>query len=55
MIAASFLGGSTRLALEVDKLRVNVMLPSVADIPAVGESVCIDWKPEDMHLMEDGA
>lgn len=55
VIAASFLGGSTRLALEVDKLRVNVMLPSVADIPAVGESVFIDWKPEDMHLMEDGA
>jgi len=31
------------------------MLSSVVDIPAVGEQVFIDWKREDMHLMESGA
>lgn len=55
VVAASFLGGSTRLAVDVSGLRVNLMLPSAAEIPAVGEPVRIDWKPEDMHLMESGA
>jgi putative spermidine/putrescine transport system ATP-binding protein len=53
VIAASFLGGSTRLAVEIEAgLRINLMLPSAADIPEPGERVLIDWKPEDMHLME---
>jgi len=55
VIAARFLGGSTRLSVDVDGLRVNLMLSSVVDIPAVGERVLIDWKREDMHLMESGA
>jgi putative spermidine/putrescine transport system ATP-binding protein len=55
VVAASYLGGSTRLAVEVEGLRVNLMLSSVVEIPAPGESVRIDWKPEDMHLMESGA
>ena len=55
VVAASFLGGSTRLSVDVDGLRVNLMLASVADVPAVGERVFIDWKREDMHLMESGA
>jgi hypothetical protein len=33
---------------------VNLMLPSAADIPEPGERVLIDWKAEDLHLMEDG-
>jgi len=55
VVAASFLGGSTRLSVEVGGLRINLMLVSAAQIPALGESVLIDWKPEDMHLMESGA
>ncbi len=52
VIAASFLGGSTRLAVEIEGLRVNLMLPSTAAIPQPGERVLIDWKDEDLHLME---
>ena len=55
VIAVSYLGGTTRLALEVDDLRVNLLLPSAADVPAVGERVAIDWKAQDMHLMESEA
>jgi putative spermidine/putrescine transport system ATP-binding protein len=55
VIAASFLGGSTRLALEIDSLRIHVMLPSTAAVPAAGDEVYIDWKPADMHLMESSA
>ncbi len=55
VIASSFLGGSTRLTLSVGSLRLQVMLPSVADIPAAGEEVRIDWDSRDMHLMENEA
>ena len=55
VVSISFLGGSTRLSVEVGSLRINLMLASAASIPAVGEQVFIDWKPEDMHLMESGA
>lgn len=54
VIDTSYLGGSTRLALELGGLRVTVMLASANIIPAVGTRVFIDWKPEDMHLMEAG-
>jgi len=52
VVAASYLGGSTRLSVDVDGLRVNLMLSSVASVPAVGEQVFIDWKRGDLHLME---
>jgi putative spermidine/putrescine transport system ATP-binding protein len=55
VVAASFLGGSTRLAVEIEGLRINLMLSSEAQIPAPGEPVRIDWKPADLHLMESGA
>ncbi len=55
VVATSFMGGSTRLAVEVGSLRINLMLASAAHIPAVGERVLIDWKAEDVHLMESGA
>jgi putative spermidine/putrescine transport system ATP-binding protein len=55
VVAASYLGGSTRLALDVDSQRINVMLPSAVAVPAVGAQVFIDWKPGDMHLMEGDA
>ena len=54
VIDASYLGGSTRLALELGDLRVTLMLASTNDIPAVGARVFIYWKAEDMHLMETG-
>jgi putative spermidine/putrescine transport system ATP-binding protein len=54
VVATSFLGGSTRLSVEVDSLRINLMLASVDNIPVPGEQVFIDWKPEDMHFMGSG-
>ena len=54
VIDASFLGGSTRLTLDLGSLRVKVMLASVTDIPALGERIFINWNAEDLHLMEAG-
>jgi putative spermidine/putrescine transport system ATP-binding protein len=55
VVSASYLGGSTRLAVDIGGLRINLMLSSTAAVPALGENVFIEWKPEDLHLMEGDA
>lgn len=55
VIGSSFLGGSTRLALEVGDLRMHLLVPSTAAIPGIGDGVRIDWDRNDLHLMEAGA
>jgi len=53
--ATNYLGGTTRLALEVGELRLHALVASSSPIPAVGDAVRIDWKASDLHLMEDEA
>jgi putative spermidine/putrescine transport system ATP-binding protein len=53
--ATNYLGGSTRLALEVGELRLHALVPSSSRIPEAGDTVRIDWKAGDLHLMEDEA
>ncbi len=53
VIASNFLGGSTRLALDVGSLRLHAIVPSVSVVPMVGEKVLIDWDRQDVHLMEE--
>lgn len=55
VVATNFLGGSTRLALEIENLRMHALIPSSSAIPAVGDRVRIDWDQKDLHLMEEGA
>ena len=55
VVATIFLGGSTRLGLEVENLRLHALIPSTSVIPAVGDRVRIDWDQKDLHLMEEGA
>ena len=52
--ATSFLGGSTRLALDLGALRIHALVPSVSTLPGVGERIHIDWDEKDLHLMEEG-
>ena len=53
VIATNYLGGSTRLALEVGELRLHALLPSSARIPEPGQEIRVDWEARDLHLMED--
>lgn len=53
VIASNFLGGSTRLALDIGSLRLHAIVPSVSVVPMVGEKVLIDWDRQDVHLMEE--
>jgi len=51
--ARNFLGASTRIAVDVDGLRLHVVLPASAEAPAEGETVGLTWSPGDLHLMDE--
>jgi putative spermidine/putrescine transport system ATP-binding protein len=53
VVASSFLGGSTRLALDLGELRLHALIPSAMEIPESGTRVRIDWNADDLHLMEN--
>lgn len=53
VVASNFLGGSTRLALDLGGLRLHALVPSAAPVPEPGARVRIDWNERDLHLMED--
>ena len=55
VIACSFLGGQSKLSLDIDGLRIHALLPSVAQLPQPGDSVHIDWDEADVHLMDDSS
>lgn len=54
VLARNFLGGTTRVSLDVDGYRLNAIIPSSSAIPEVGETVGIAWEGKDLHLMEHG-
>jgi putative spermidine/putrescine transport system ATP-binding protein len=54
VVASSFMGGSTRLALDLGELRIHALLPSVSTLPGVGEQIHVAWTEQDLHLMEEG-
>ncbi len=51
----SFLGGATRLVLDIDGQRINALVPSAASVPADGDTVRVGWDKDDVHLMEGEA
>jgi putative spermidine/putrescine transport system ATP-binding protein len=53
VISRSYLGGTTRLGLDVEGQRLNALLPAGQPLPAEGQSVRIGFAPADLHLMDD--
>ncbi|RCK52396.1 polyamine ABC transporter ATP-binding protein [Thalassospira profundimaris] len=51
-ISQSYLGGSTRLGLSLNGLRLNAVVPAGKPVPESGETVRIDWDRNALHLME---
>jgi len=51
--ARNFLGASTRLAVDVDGLRLHAVLPASDTAPAEGETVTLGWDPAQLHLMDE--
>ncbi len=49
--AVSFLGTATRISLEVDGTPMTMLLPKGSVIPKIGETIHVDWSPDDLHVM----
>ena len=53
VVSRSYLGGTTRLGLDVEGQRINALLPAGQPLPTEGQSVRIGFTPADLHLMDD--
>ena len=53
VVSRSYLGGLTRLSLDVDGQRINALLPAGQPLPAEGEAVRVGFSPGDLHLMDE--
>jgi putative spermidine/putrescine transport system ATP-binding protein len=48
----SYLGGMTRLTLQLGGQKLIALVSSGADVPSEGQAIQVAWQPEDLHLME---
>ena len=51
--ARSYLGSTTRLAVEVEGIRIHAVVPAGDDIPAEGARVTLGFARDALHLMEN--
>ena len=54
IVSRSYLGSTTRLAIDVHGARINAVVPSSSEVPNVGDVVAIGFAKEALHLMENG-
>ncbi len=52
VISRSYMGSTTRLAIQLSKQRVNAVVPSTGDVPAEGDRVTVGFAKDALHLME---
>lgn len=52
IIASSFVGAATKLALQMGELRLHALIDHRAQACEVGAQVQIDWDPGDLHIMD---
>jgi putative spermidine/putrescine transport system ATP-binding protein len=55
VIARSYLGATTRLAIQVGDLLLHATTTSGDDVPVEGEQVTVGFAKDALHLMEDAA
>jgi putative spermidine/putrescine transport system ATP-binding protein len=55
VVSASFLGATTRLALDADGLRLHAALPAGAPVPEQGAHVKLAFDSGELHVMEGEA
>ncbi|RWF29550.1 MAG: ABC transporter ATP-binding protein, partial [Mesorhizobium sp.] len=55
LVGTNYLGATTRLALDVDGLRLHAIVPAVTKLPAEGEAVALTFNREHLHLMDEPA
>lgn len=53
VLSVNYQGAATRIAIDVDGLRVTMLLAAKSDTPEVGEPFGLTWKTSALHIMED--
>jgi putative spermidine/putrescine transport system ATP-binding protein len=53
VISRSYMGGSTRLNVENNGVRLNMVIQSNTGLPQDGEKILISWDPEQAHLLSN--
>lgn len=53
VIDCNFLGGATRVSLDVSGLRLKALIGNGKRAPTQGDEVRIDWNKTELHLMDD--
>ena len=53
VVSRSYLGGMTRLGLDVDGQRINALSAGRPAAPAEGEAIRVGFSPGDLHLMDE--
>ncbi len=48
----SYLGGQTKLVLQLDEQTISSLQPSRAHLPELTEQVFLGWRKDDLHLMD---
>ena len=52
VISLNFMGNSTRIALDVDGMRLHALLSSYQSLPDEGAKIMVDWDAADVQIME---
>jgi putative spermidine/putrescine transport system ATP-binding protein len=55
VVSRSYLGSSTRLALDLSGTRLHALVPSGPHVPVEGAQVAVDFDADALHLMEGEA
>jgi putative spermidine/putrescine transport system ATP-binding protein len=53
VVAMNYLGSATRLALDVEGLRLHAVVPSGEALPETGDAVVLTFNRENVHVMDD--
>ncbi|MBX3582448.1 MAG: ABC transporter ATP-binding protein [Rhizobiaceae bacterium] len=53
VVSRSYMGGTTRLGLDVDGQRIYALVPAGHTLPAEGQAIRIGFTPNDLHLMDE--
>lgn len=52
VVSHAFLGSATRVEVDADGTRLNVLLPKGQELPKVNDAVKLGWAPNALHVME---
>lgn len=53
VLSVNYQGAATRVAVDIDGLRVTMLQSAKTDQPRVGDPVGLAWDPSALHIMED--